>query len=306
LQSWDDGFIVHTTLGSILARYSQNAQYPWIFTAMKGSSATYSSVIANKLSCTKGVDDTVQFIFTASGLMQASIMSGYASAFVEVSDFLAGEIFEEDVAGVLTLNYPASSDTSPQLDVLVTRVTSRYVVISYGRNKTYVETNTNPRFTYALVYDLHMRRWGKIAYAHIDVLTVPTSFEGVTELNQIGLLGIDGTVHLVTTEQVHGSTTVQHAGKLLLGGLSLVRGNQIGINTLEINNGINSPSVVVESATSGDNQNWTAFKSMPLISSNTGVATYGTRSVATYHAFKFTGAFNINFMHFKLYKAGQR
>lgn len=301
LAAWGDGFIVHTTGGSIVARYSNNAQIPWQFSSLVGSSAVQASVIAEELATTIQPTDVVQYSWTAAGLQQATIAQHAQGLFADVGDFLASELTENLVAGMPVLEYPAATDLASQVDVMVARLGPRYLVISYGRI-----TATNPHFTYALVYDMQVRRWGKLKVNHVQAVYLPPELSGAETLRQLGFLSDTGDLIMVYEERFFAGTFIPHTATVVFAGISLVRGGVSQLNKVSLNIGEDSPEVTVSYTTSNDNMNFGPLKPMQLISSGSGSGKYGCRSVGAYHAISVTGKFSLTAVEVEVRKAGQR
>lgn len=310
LQSWGDGFIVHTSAGSIIARYSNNAQVPWVFTALAGSMPISRSVISGKLATTMQINDIIQYAWTASGLQQAAILQGAQGIFPEVGDFLASEMFDSLVADLPVVQMPPAGATSEQVDVGIAKIGTRYLVISYGRNQTYAGAFTSPYFQYALIYDQHLRRWGKLKIDHIEPVYLPGTISGMETLRQLGFLARNGDIVMSYEESTYdsgaGPVGVTHTGVLIIGSISLVRGNHIRANAVELNIGEDSPSIVVKHAVAPDAINYGPMTALTLRSSGTGTATYGCNKIGAFHAFNITGKFNISYFGVELAKAGVR
>ncbi len=301
LQSWVDGYVIHTTKGTLLARYSQNAQSPWQFSAIYGSVPVVRSRITNKLAVTVARDEITHYAYTTSGIMSFNMVQGYTGLYPEVSDFFAGEIYEMLVNGSPVVTSPSPTDTVEQVDVMVTRIGSRYIVFSYGRN-----ASVNPHFQFALIYDSHLNRWGKLRIDHIEPVYLPSTLSGVEVLMNIGFLDTNANIQMAYTNAEYNGTPFTHNGVVIFGGLSLVRGNIIGMNMIEANIGIDNPACSLAAAISPDNQNYSSFTPLTPIALGNGVGKWGCKNAATYHAFSLTGRFNITSLQFKYFKAGNR
>lgn len=299
--SWGDGFIIHTTAGCVVARYSNNAQTPWQFSAVTGSSATQQSAITNKLAATVQEFDAVQYAWTAAGLQQATVLQGAQGIFPDVGDFLASELLENLVAGLPTIEYPPATSVTEQVDVMVSRMGPRYLVISYGRRLA-----AAAYFTYALIYDMQLRRWGKLKVDHYEAVYLPPAISGAETLRQLGFVDIAGNILMTYEESTFEGTPVVHNATVIVGGVSLVRGNASQFNTVEINFGEDSPSITVKHSSAADGINYNAFTALERIASNIGTATYAGRKIGMYHAISVNGKFNISAFQLDIRKAGNR
>ena len=313
LQSLGDGFIVHTTTGDIFGRYSQNAQFPWTFVPVWNSVPVNSSVVNTMLAATDNFIQYQQFVWTKSGLMELSVIQNAISVAPEVSDFLGAQLLEAiDSNGVPAIQTPGSVNAGV-IDVALARIGNRYLCISYGQ----ITDAANPYFTQILVQDLHLKRWGKLVINHIAVVPLPNAYDSIADLHDIGIIGTDGSIY-ATTEQLTNTVkgvlqTVQHNGILIMGGISFVRGNVSGVNSIAVNYGNivnatdpNAESIAISYSSSVDAMNLAPFVPLTVIASTPGSLTCGVRNIAPYHYFKVRGYFHISELEVKLFKGGNR
>lgn len=146
-----NGFIVYTSKNAVGASYSANVRFPFVFKEVQGSGG-----IVDITKVSYGDNLGVHYAYTSVGFQV--INKGEAKqSFPEVTDFLAGSIFEDFDATtfLFTTEY-----LTTQLNVKVNVCGDRYVVVSYGKTSL---------FTHALVYDITFKRWGKLRIDHVDV-----------------------------------------------------------------------------------------------------------------------------------------
>lgn len=146
------GFIAFTTRNAIAAHYQAQAiQAPWIFREIPNAGGMTSYEQAT-------VEGTLGniFAYTSSGMQSLSLNSSEL-VFPAVSDFITSRSTERYDSGSHSI-IPGTA--SVDLFTKVTAVGNRYLVISYGY---YPGT-----FSFALVYDLALKRWGKMRIAHRD------------------------------------------------------------------------------------------------------------------------------------------
>lgn len=145
------GFLVFTTRNCVAATYSTNIRQPFIFREVDncGGIESYEQI-------TTEASSSKVFAWTTSGLQTVSLRVA-ESIYPDVSDFLAGKLWEE-----WNPRTKAFMRARQLFDfrVKVTHVNARYLVISYGRR--------NEMFAYALILDTVMKRWGKIKLDHTD------------------------------------------------------------------------------------------------------------------------------------------
>lgn len=143
------GFLVYCEKNVVAAKYSGNINFPFIFTEVPGSAGVQSP---NQVSWLSNL--AAHYAWTSAGLAIINKTEAKDS-FPEVTDFLAAKIFEDFDETTLML---IQSFLSTQLNVLVTAVAERFLVISYGV--------APPDYTHALVYDISNKRWGKLKITH--------------------------------------------------------------------------------------------------------------------------------------------
>lgn len=146
------GFIIFTTKNAVAAFYNaNNFASPWIF-----------KLIANAGGLESFEQATVEgnlgsiYAYTTGGMQQLSLNQAQAD-FPDVTDFLGGRFIESFNTGDLTLE---SASAGSEFFVKVTYAGQRFVVISVG----YMPGI----FSYALVYDASLKRWGKLRIVHRD------------------------------------------------------------------------------------------------------------------------------------------
>jgi hypothetical protein len=315
LQQFGDGFIVHTTSGSIFAKYSQNSALPWVFSTVWNSDPVLKGQLTTKPIITDSPTALQQFSWTQSGLMSISLTNNAQNVFPEVSDFLTGELLEvlspDKLVGTPVVTDAQIVGAETSMDVSISRVSNRYLCISYGQYSA-----TSRKFSQVLIYDVALKRWGKLVVDHCAVISLPPQFANVTGLHNIGIVDTTGAVFLVTEENVYYEgtmqVTVQHQGVVIMGGINFNRGNVAQIATVAINFGNlqipdpNAESVKAYWAYAPDAINISAFQQMKLLSSATGTGTWGIRKIAAYHFVKLYGSFHLSSLEVKLSKAGNR
>lgn len=146
------GFMMFTDKNCVAANYhAQSLVSPWVFREIPAAGGLESYEQAT-------VEGTLGrvFAYTTAGMQSISLNSS-ESVFPNVSDFLAGRQIEryrydlqEIYQGLVNLDFYTK----------LTVVGNRYIVISYG---------TFPKiYSFALVYDLALKRWGKLRQVHRD------------------------------------------------------------------------------------------------------------------------------------------
>ncbi len=146
------GFVAFTTRNAIGASYhSQTITAPWVFREIPDAGGMDSYEQAT-------VEGSLGRLiaYTTSGMQSLSLNSAELT-FPAVSDFIAARSSERYDNGSHAI-VPGSA--SVDLFTKITAVGNRYVVVSYGYYPGI--------FSYALIYDLGLKRWGKMRIVHRD------------------------------------------------------------------------------------------------------------------------------------------
>lgn len=146
-----NGFIAYCEKNAVAGKYTGNVNYPYTLVEVPNS----GGVVSPSDVSWQGNPDT-HFAWTNQGLQELSLTSGNSDVFPEVTEFLAGYVYEDfdDLTNTLSTIYLTKG-----LSINVTMIANQYVVISYGIN--------SPLFTYAIIFDTSRQRWGKLKFDHV-------------------------------------------------------------------------------------------------------------------------------------------
>lgn len=159
-----DGFMIFTTTSIVAAYYSNNIRFPWSYRELDGS-APITSLDAIGLDR----EGYPRYAYTTGGLLKLG-KSSCTPQLQEATEFFGGaqyEYYDWATHSILT------RITEDPINVGVAYIGGRWVVLSYGA--------VGESFTHAIVWDEHLRRWGKIAIAHvraIEFFGVPSEAQG--------------------------------------------------------------------------------------------------------------------------------
>lgn len=310
---YNNGFAVYTSTNIVLAPYSGNLRYPWVF---KG--ALNSSGIKDIEQVSFDGDSASSYAWTSSGLLKIAA-AGCTAAQPEVSDFLAGRIFEDfdDAAKILTRIYTTSS-----LLTKVAYVSARYLILSYGITS----------LTHAILYDTALNRTGKLKLNHVDCFEISTGSDAPTPWmnltpntwasyagrswqefrtlsndaadakRTIGFLQMDGTVVLMSFD--YGNFNA--AACLILGKYQLTRNKMCTIQGYEVENiDQENPSYSTFIMTTLDGKN-VISNVIPQTKTSLGLLrSYNTRISGENHSLVFQGSFNLVSIILTLTPAGR-
>lgn len=198
------GFLMFTTKNAIASSYhSQTISTPWVFREVPnagGISGYEQATVEGSLGVT--------IAYTTTGVQRISLNSAEES-YPDVSDFIAGRFIESYNAGTRTVS---GSAVSTDFYTKLTAVANRYLVLSYG--------TTAGAFDFALVYDMALKRWGRLNIAHRDCFYY--SYGAITTgltYSMLGAVSYDGSA--LTTYAAAGTisnpnVSAQHGLAFLL------------------------------------------------------------------------------------------
>lgn len=211
------GFVVYSNYNMIMGNYTNNIRFPFNFKEVLGGGGLSDPRHVAIDPVTEG-----HYSYTSSGLQLVGSRAT-EPIFPELTDFLAGLIYEDFDYSTDTFS---STSLAAQLLKRITSVADRYIVFSYG--------TSDAAFTYAIVFDVSLRRFGKLKCTHIDcfeyVLLETNAVDNAR--NSIGFLQADGTVYIASL-----SDNNQYAeGVVLLGKFQMARQNAVDLCSVEVEN----------------------------------------------------------------------
>lgn len=155
------GFVIFTTRNAVAAQYnSNNILSPWIFREISNAGGVESFEQV-------GVEGTLGalYAYTTGGLQKITLNSAESFA-PDVSDFLGGRLIDNFNSTTAEIQ---EGQITIEAYIKLTYIASRFLVISYG---------TYPGiFSYALIYDTGLMRWGKFRIVHRDCLYISLGVE---------------------------------------------------------------------------------------------------------------------------------
>lgn len=146
------GFIVYCTKNAIAATYTNNAEVPYSFLEVPGSGG-----ISDPEQVSWQANLGYHQVWSSYGAQQISLSGAAVNTFPELTDFMAGNLFED--FDEVSLLFSQVYLTTP-LFTRMTVVENSYMILSYGQ--------TQGQFTHAIVYDMTLARFGKVKIPHVD------------------------------------------------------------------------------------------------------------------------------------------
>lgn len=280
------GFIAFTSRNAQGAQFNPNSlSTPWVFREIPDAGGLESYEQAT-------VEGNLGAViaYTTSGLQKVSLNSSEL-VHADLSDFIAARQIERYNNSTQTLT---QASTTLDFYVKISDVGNRYIVLSYG---------TYPGiYSFALVYDAAVQRWGKLRIVHRDcfyynygVITAPLTY---SMLGDIPYSMLSSTTYLATTQQSNAFTAAPHglaflletgevqiadwskqerstqdAGVVVIGRVQLTRARNIQLNRAEIEGFSSGDAYIVPSA---DGKTLLSPQALTLISAIDEYKLYGT------------------------------
>lgn len=196
LLSTPDGLIAFCEKNIVGGRFTGNVRFPFVFKEIPGSGG-----IASPDQVSIGNNSSSIYVYSSSGIQQVTL-STCENVFPDCTDYLAKNMYEDfdDVNLVWTETFLATP-----MSVKISIVSDRFVVFSYGI--------TLGAYTYAVIYDNALKRWGKVKVNHVAAFewNSPNLFGAITYA-QLGVLGLTyGDLANITYGDLATSVNTQEA-----------------------------------------------------------------------------------------------
>lgn len=198
------GFLMFTDKNCVAANYhAQSLVAPWVFREVPGAGGLESYEQAT-------VEGTLGrvFAYTTAGFQSISLNSS-ESVWPDVSDFVTGRQIERYR---YTLQQLYRGAVNLDFYVKLSNIGNRYITVSYG---------TFPKvFSFTLVYDLNLKRWGKLRKVHRDCFYYAYGVQ-TADLTYAALADIpydhpELTTYDATTQQSNAFVSAMHGLAFLL------------------------------------------------------------------------------------------
>lgn len=269
-----NGFILYTEANAVSVLYTGNSQYPFQFSECLGAGG-----LSSLERVSYDADSGYNYAYTSNGFQVLRAKSA-ESIFADLTDFLAGQYFEDFDDD--TLEFSEITLSAP-LQKKITFIANRYLVVSYGVTE----------LTHAIVYDTVQKRFGKLKFTHVDCFQYELLSEDVSDIprKSIALIKSDGSIYLVN----FAIPFTTRNGTVLLGKFQYVRVRKMQLQTAEIEGPTPGGAFKIYDFVSDDGKNYSQKIRGTEISSGDDVACYGFGSpVGLNHSLLMQGAFNLS------------
>lgn len=311
------GFVIWTIRNAVAAQYTNNVRAPFAFKEIAGAGG-----ITDNEHVTNEASSGPQYAWTSAGLQKITLQ-GSEEVSGEINDFLAGRVYNTWNAATKTLDLHASG--LDEFYIKIVLVSSRFLCISYCE----AITANVPQFTYCLMYDTVLKRWGQFKVDHVDVfsITVGTTGGGLTftdlgtqtftalgtatfsdlvasgvgvfnptSKRQIAFLQANGAVKIALMDY---NKAFNHTGVVILGKFQLVRAQLLThqLTTVEGAYGFavsGQDTFQAYITNSYDGLNMQAAIPLPVITTGGLSISYGMRLTGINYNLTFTGTFALS------------
>lgn len=265
------GVMVYTTGNVVIALYTGNSRYPFNFREIVNSGG-----ISDLDKVTYDANTGNQYAYTTSGVQLISPANAQ-TVFPEVTDFLAGQVFEDYDE---TTRQFVRSTGAAFLNVKIAMVADRYILLSYGLST----------FTHALLYDIPSKRWGKLKRTHIQIIEYyrPVVILTETAKKSMGLLKNDGSMETVNfnPKNLFGN------GVILLGKYQYARSRWLQLDEVAMEN-VQPEGIFTSYAFTSSNGKDLTYYPLSVIERNGLFARYGARAIGLNLSLALVGSFNL-------------
>lgn len=266
------GFIIGATDNSVAAIAQSNTRYPFQYRELVGSGGMTSMDLISYDANTIGL-----YAYTTAGMQMINIQQTQ-TVLPEITDFVSGKYFEDFDDSTKSFSY---TNLSSPMQKAVSVVCERYLVVSYGISE----------LTHAIVYDLVMKRYGKLKLPHVQCFTYTLPATGIMEVPKqtFAFLRKDGSVAVVDFSITSSSSN----GTAILGKYQFARARTLQLDTIALESVRPSQSFSLTVQTALDGKN--TVNSTPALLSSAGLSReYGCRAVGINHSLLCQGGFMLN------------
>ena len=159
------GFIIYSDVSIISAAYSSNQAIPWIFDVLAGGAGVRKGEAVSA-----DINSQIHFAWTTGGLMGVEL-NQVKPMFPQLTDFIASGISDHSPA---TDSHPTIDYLDEYKEVYAAVISSRYLCVSFGTlSAPLPDEYPIPALTQSFLYDLQLKRWGKLNVDHVQIFEAP-------------------------------------------------------------------------------------------------------------------------------------
>lgn len=157
--------VFFTNFHAISMRFTGNTANPWVFKEVLNSFGvnTPRHITTN--------NSGVVYVWSSAGL-QAINETAAVTVFPEITDFIKGGMLERRSAGKF---FEINKIANKNFNIRLAYVCGRFLCISYGIDA----------YEFCLVYDTGLKRWGKLAFHHHEIIEDVLLITGVLRIRDL-------------------------------------------------------------------------------------------------------------------------
>jgi hypothetical protein len=277
------GFLLYTEGNVVAGNYTGNAQFPFRFKEVEDSKGGIS-LDQTAYQANSGA----QFAFTKAGI-QAINISKAETILPEITDFLAGRVFEDFNDSTNLFEITELSESQTMLKKMK-YIASRYLVMSYGINT----------FTHAIVLDTTLNRLGKLKIDHVDV------FEYVNDQTEVAKENIAFISRFGLTTVVDFSTAnADSSGVLITGKMQVTRDKFTALQGVDIENVGAGDTITCHDLYTLDGKNFFSVQGYQYVA-NDNFNQFLFRVEAKNHSILLKGKFDCNTIQITYFQSSRR
>jgi hypothetical protein len=268
------GFIIYSSENAVLSIYTGNFLAPFQLREIVSSGGitdnNYFAYDANSGN---------HYIYGTSGLQLVS-SSAAQTTMPEVTDFISGRKIETYDTFTNTI---ITTELNAPLKKKLALISDRYLVISYG-----ITALTN-----ALIYDLILKRWGKLKVNHVDCFeyNLPSRLVIETPKQNMAFLQASGAIQVLSFSEL--ATAPAQDATLILGKFQYVRSRLLQLDQIDLESIRSDKTAGLKVLSSVDGKNFSV--SSPYAQTPVGLErTYRSRAIGINHSLVITGSFRLN------------
>lgn len=291
------GAIIYSEVNAVAVTYSGNARYPFSFEEIKGAGGAIDFDQPERY-IASDANSTSQFALTTNGLQVLGPKSA-TKLLPELEDFIVTSYYEDfdETTNTFTRTQYGSTGVS-SFSLELTLVAARYICLSYGPPNA-----IDSPYTYMIVYDLALKRYGKLKITHVAVFdnlhqflpTDPPFFAN------IGIAKLNGSI--VHPALLNNATSADY-GVAILGKYQYVRSRLLALDQVTIENIHPSNTFTMSDLCAVDGKNYIIYSGYPLDTAGT-QRTFSFSAVGKNHSLLFKGSFNLTSLVLEFHPHGK-
>lgn len=288
------GFIAFSDINCVAAVYSGNSRFPFNYREVIGG----GGVSAGKQLVDLDSESGNLYAYTSSGLQIVSVTQAQV-VHPEVTNFVGGSRFED--FNDVTLQFTETDVTIGSFFRQLSVVANRYLVVSYG-----IAITSPITYTHAIVYDIAMKRWGKLKITHCQAfegLFLNASGSEDSELNARASLCFALPDGSITRADFSQAATV--GGTIILGKYQHARDRLITLLQVDLESVDTTANITVHDVITLDGKTWkTPVLLTPI--ANTSAPQFPARQTGMNHTLIIQGVWQLYSLMFTYCASGRR